>query len=270
MNVNGKVLVVTGGGNGMGREITLQLLKKGSAVAAVDINMKGLEETHSLSGNNKNLSLHQVDITNRQEVMALVEEVLKRHGKVDGIVNNAGIIQPFILFKDMTDDMITRVMDVNFYGTMNMVQAFLPELEKRPEAHILNVSSMGGFFPVPGQSMYGVSKAGVKLLTEALATEMKGTGVNVSVVIPGAIATDIKKNSHIGGEESKHKEDGNKLAEKMMMTPEVAAGHIIKTIEKNKTMNYIGTDCKMMKTVYKLSPKLASKLISKVLDPDKH
>ncbi len=95
MLVNNKVIVVTGGGNGVGRELVLSLLNKGAKVAAVDLNEKGLQETFSLSGKNKRLSLHTLNISDQEAVNALVESVLAYHGQVDGLINNAGIIQPF-------------------------------------------------------------------------------------------------------------------------------------------------------------------------------
>ncbi|MBS7527872.1 SDR family oxidoreductase [Fusibacter paucivorans] len=263
MKVNGKVIVVTGGGNGMGRQITLQLLEKGAHVAAVDVNMKGLEETRDLAGNDRNLTLHQVDITDKEQVQNLVAKVIRAHGVVDGIINNAGIIQPFINVSDVSDEIIDRIMNVNFYGTLYMVRAFLPELLKRPEAHVLNVSSMGGFFPVPGQSIYGASKAAVKLMTEGMAAELKDTNVSVSVVIPGGIATDIKKNSNIVSDTSK--DEKTKENSKIILTPEKAASLIIETMEKNLTIAYIGKDSKLMNGLYKLSPKFAGYLIGKVL-----
>ncbi len=266
MKVNGKVMVVTGGGNGVGRELVLQLLDKGAYVAAIDINMKGLDETKKLSGNHMRLSLHEVNITDKEAVESLVTEVKKVHGTVDGIINNAGIIQPFIHILDMDYATIDRVMNVNFYGTLFMVKAFLPILIKRPEAHILNVSSMGGFFPVPGQSAYGASKAAVKLLTEGLKSELRDTQIGVSVVIPGGIITDIKKNSNI--ENSQNAEDA--VGNKLLLTPQKAAELIIETIEKNKSKAYIGKDCKVMNLLNIISPTLASKLINKVLSSDKH
>ena len=86
---------------------------------------------------------------------------------------------------------IERVLDVNLQGTLNMVTAFLPLLLERPEAHIANVSSMGGFFPFPGQTVYGASKAAVKLLTEGLYAELLDSQVRVSVIMPGAVSTSI-------------------------------------------------------------------------------
>src|SRR4029077_20400389 len=88
-----------------------------------------------------------------------------------------------------------RVMNINFYGTLYMIKTFLPHLLTRPEAHIVNISSMGGLLPVPGQTIYGASKAAVKLLTEGLNSELSNTNVKVTVVFPGAVNTNITKNS---------------------------------------------------------------------------
>ena len=261
MEVKNKVIVVTGGGNGVGRELVLTLLNKGAKVAAVDINEEGLGETYALSGRNKNLTLHTVNIADQEAVKALVKSVIKYHGQVDGVINNAGIIQPFIPVDEMDMDKINHVINVNFYGTLYMSKAFLPELKKRPEAHITNVSSMGGFFPVPGQSIYGASKAAVKLLTEGLYAELVDTKVGVSVVIPGGIATNIMKNSDPDIKTS----DVDAKGMKMLLTPKQAAGLIISSMEKNKFRMFIGKDANLMNIMYKFSPKLAIKLIRKFL-----
>ena len=198
MKVQNKVIVVTGGGNGIGRELVLNLLSRGARVAAVDIDESGLQETARLAEDKKDkLSMHIVNITDRDAVAALPEQVIAQHGAVDGVINNAGIIQPFVRVQELGYDAIERVMNVNFYGTLYMTKAFLPHLLKRPEAHIVNLSSMGGFLPVPGQSLYGASKAAVKLLTEALNSELKTTNVGVTVVFPGAIGTNIAVNSGV-------------------------------------------------------------------------
>ena len=102
MKVQNKVIVVTGGGNGMGREIVLNLLSKGARVAAVDINEVALQETIVLTGDKKdNVSTHVLNITDRAAVKRLPELVIARHGAVDGLINNAGIIQPFVRVKDL-------------------------------------------------------------------------------------------------------------------------------------------------------------------------
>jgi len=265
MKAHEKNMIVTGGGNGVGRELVLQLLEKGATVFAIDINEKALNETVKLAQNSKNLFVYTVDISNKESVFEFAEKLMEEHGTVDGIINNAGIIQPFIHLDELEMDHIERVMNINFFGTLYMVKAFLPYLLKSPEAHIVNVSSMGGFLPVPGQSTYGASKAAVKLLSEGLSSELVNTNVNVSVVIPGGIATDIKKNSNIS-----HKVSEDSSKSNMLLTPAKAAELIIKAMEHNKLRTYIGRDCKIMNALYKLNPYLAMSMINKVMSANEH
>ncbi|MFZ2539372.1 SDR family NAD(P)-dependent oxidoreductase [Trichococcus shcherbakoviae] len=261
MEVKNKVVVVTGGANGVGRELVLTLLSKGAKVAAVDIDEIGLRETFTISGKNQNMSIHITDIAELEQVEALLQDVLVEHGQIDVLINNAGIIQPFLNVDEIGKEKIDQIINVNLHGTLNMVRVFLPELKKRPEAHLTNISSMGGFFPVPGQSIYGASKAAVKLLTEGLYAEMAGTNMGVSVVIPGGIATNIMKNSDLGI----NVEDVNVKTTKFLLTPKEAARLIISSVEKNRFRMFIGKDAKLMNVLYKISPKLAIKLIGKVL-----
>lgn len=152
MKAQNKVIVVTGAGSGMGREIVLNLLAKGASVAAVDINEATLQETASLAGDRKDkLALFVLSVADKSAVEALPEKVIARFGAVDGVINNAGIIQPFVRLNDLKFDAVERVLNVNLYGVLYMTKAFLPHLLKRPEAHVVNVSSMGGFLPVLGK-----------------------------------------------------------------------------------------------------------------------
>jgi short-subunit dehydrogenase len=189
----------------------------------------------------------------------LPQAVIEAHGAVDGLINCAGIIQPFVKVNDLDYDAIERVMNVNFYGTLYMVKAFLPHLLERPEAHLVNVSSMGGFLPVPGQGVYGASKAAVKLLTEALYAELLATNVHVSVVFPGATETDITKNSGVG---MPAMTDTKKL-NVPMLSPTKAATIILNGIERNKPQIFTGKDSRMMNILYRLNPTFATRLIAK-------
>lgn len=264
MKVLNKVIVVTGGGNGIGRELVLLLLLKGASVAAVDMNMDALEETASLAGERKGkLSLHKVNLKEQKEVESLPDEVIGKHGAVDGIINNAGIIQPFVKVSELDYEKIRLVMDVNFYGTLYMTKSFLPHLKERPVGHITNISSMGGFLPVPGQTIYGASKAAVKLLTEGLHSELKDTNVKVTVVFPGGVSTNITKNSGVEGFQQKiSKKDmkGMKL-----LTPQETAEIIINGMEKDEYRVLAGTDSKLMDFFYRWSPKRAAGMIEKKL-----
>ena len=158
MQLDGKVVVVTGAASGMGREVALEALRRGARVAAVDVNPTTLAETASLASDADRISTHVVDITDRAAVAVLPQAVIERFGAVDGLVHCAGIIQPFVRFKDLDQQAIERVFNVNWWGTLSLSQAFLPVFLGRPEGHIVNISSMGGFLPVPGQTIYGASR----------------------------------------------------------------------------------------------------------------
>lgn len=259
MKVTDKIIVVTGGGNGIGRQLVYQLLSLGAGVAAVDIDAAALIETARLAGENQaRLSLHTVNITDLPAVAALPAQVIARHGAVDGIINNAGIIQPFVRLNELDYRAIERVMQVNFYGTLYMVKEFLPHLLQRPIAHIVNVSSMGGFLPVPGQTLYGASKAAVKLLTEGLYSELLNTNVRVTLASPGAIGTDIAKNSGLGD----LPQSGDAPAIKTL-PPEQAARIILNAMQADRYSVLVGSDARFMDRLYRLNPKGAAELIYK-------
>jgi short-subunit dehydrogenase len=258
MNIYQKIFAVTGGGNGIGRELVLQLLAKGARVAAIDISRKGLEETAGLAkGNGGKVSIHEANITSREAVESLPKQIIDRHGAVDGLINCAGIIQPFVKLNELEFPAIERVMNVNFYGTLYMVKAFLPHLLSREEAHIVNISSMGGFLPVPGQTVYGASKAAVKLLTEGLHSELLNTKVRVTVVFPGAIGTNIAANSGVG---ISAPADAGAQSYKTL-PPQKAAEIIIRGIEKNRYRVLVGQDAWLMDILCRLAPERAARLI---------
>lgn len=256
MNVQGKVIVVTGAGSGMGRALVLALVNKGARVAAVDLNETTLKETVGLAGPHQDkISLHVVNVSDHKAVEALPDAVINAHGAVDGLINNAGIIQPFVRLNDLPFDAIERVLNVNLYGVIYMIKAFLPHLQQRPAAHIVNVSSMGGFFPVPGQTLYGASKAGVKLLTEGLYAELLETNVKVTVVFPGAIATNITQNSGVAIPSTASADSSQSFP---TTSAEDAAQTILNGIERDQFQVYIGNDAKLMNWLYRLSPRRAT------------
>lgn len=260
MNFKDKVFVVTGAGSGMGRELVIQLVAKGARVAAVDLNADTLMETLALLNDSSvRCSSHVLNIADQYGVAQLPQAVIAAHGRVDAVINNAGIIQPFVRVNDLNFETIHRVMDINFFGLLAMTKAFLPHLLQRPEAHIINVSSMGGFLPVPGQSVYGASKAAVMLLSEGLYAELRETNVHVSVVFPGAINTNITVNSGV------HMElpNGAKASDYKTLSSLEAAEIILKGIENNQLRIYVGSDSKFMNILYRLAPTFATNFIAK-------
>jgi short-subunit dehydrogenase len=264
MKIQNRTFIVTGAGGGIGSALVLGILERGGKVAAIDIKQEALDTTKAKAGEAfaNNISLHALNITDRSAVEALPAAVLEEHGSVEGLINCAGIIQPFVKINDLEYDAIDRVMNVNFNGTLFMTKAFLPYLLQCPEAHIVNVSSMGGFLPVPGQSIYGASKAAVKLMTEGLYAELIDTSVHVSVVFPGATATDITKNSNVTTPNNDDSSSAKKMSIKMLQ-PSQAAQIILNGVEKNKVQIFTGNDSRMMNRLYRINPVSATKLIAK-------
>ncbi|MBR3717757.1 MAG: SDR family oxidoreductase [Bacteroidaceae bacterium] len=204
------------------------------------------------------------NITDRALIESLKDEVIGKFGQLDGLINNAGIIQKFSALADTPYAEIERVMNINFYGTLYVLKTFLPYLLQRPEAHVVNVASMGSFLPVPGQVTYGASKAAVKLMTEGLMCELADTHCQVSVVFPGSIATNIQKNSGASNVEiSREVIEQHKGI--LLTMPEDAAETIVHGMERGKKRIKIGHDCKAMDKLTRLAPNLAGKLITKAM-----
>jgi len=257
MRITGEVFVVTGAGSGIGREVALELLRRGARVAGVDLRADGLDETAHLAGSlSDRLSRHVLNVADRAAVLALPDAVLAAHGQVDGVCNIAGVIQRFVPIEALSDEEIERVMGVNFWGTLAMTRAFLPLLKQRPEACLVNVSSMGALVPVPGQGVYGASKGAVKLLTEGLYAELRGTTVAVTVVFPGAVGTHITENS--GVEVPKLREGATSK-----VTPAPEAGRqIVDAIARGTFRVRIGSDARSLDRISRLSPTRAITLVA--------
>ena len=254
MQIKDKVFVVTGGGNGIGREVVLELIRRGGRVTAVDLSEAGLAETVALAKAPEGwLSTHALSVSDRAAVEALPEQVVAAHGNVDGVLNIAGIIQRFVHVEELSIEEIEKVMAVNFWGTLYMDKAFLPLLKARPAAALLNVSSMGGLVPVPGQGAYGASKGAVKLLTETLYAELRGTNVAVTVVFPGGVGTNITENSGVdmpaGAAEAVESGKTPK-----MTAPDDAARQIVDAVQEGKFRLLIGSDAKMLDRLSRVNP----------------
>lgn len=255
MEVKNKKIIITGGANGIGKEITKQLLAKDAYVWVIDINGKNLEELEKELNNDK-LKTSIVDISKIDSIKEFQKNYIKEWKNVNILINNAGIVQPFVTVDKLTDEEITRVMNVNFFGPVNLTRVFLDNLKNSNESYIVNLSSMGGFFPFPKQAIYGASKAAVKLFTEGLYAELLDTNVKVMVVFPGAIATNIIRNSKVEIKKS------SSTSNYKMLSPNKAAEEIITGIEKNKFKLFIGSDSKFMNLFYKLNSKAAIKAIN--------
>lgn len=257
MQIPGRVFVVTGAGNGMGRQVALGLARRGARIAAVDRDEDGLSRTAELIHASRNeVSTHVLDITDRDCVGDLPPEVVKIHGAVDGLVNIAGIIHRFAPFTELAVADADRIMAVNFTGTVTMCRTFLPLLLARPEANLTNMSSLAALLPFATQTLYGASKGAVKLFSEGLYAELCETKVHVVTVFPGNVDTDLTGNSGVEMLDA----GGRKVRS---TSPEAAAAKIVDGIARDRFRVIIGSDARFLDTMARLSPRRATRFVAK-------
>ena len=267
-SVANKVAVVTGAASGIGRALAQQLSQEGAHLALTDINMDGLEETKSqLSGNTK-VTLHKVDAASREQVETLVKDVVKEHGHVDIVINNAGVALSESV-ANATYENMQWLMDINFWGVVYGTKAFLPELMKRPQAAIINISSIFGIIALPTQSTYNAAKFAVRGFTESLRQELKDSNVFVACVHPGGIDTGIVKNGRMlesmDGKEKTHEQQMKEFKQVAKTTPAKAADVILSGMKKGKRRILIGADAKAMDRIQRWFPEKYTDIFGRLL-----
>ena len=244
----GKVVVITGAGSGMGREMAVQLAGRGARLALSDVDDRGLAETlRQCTILGAEVRTDRLNVAERAEVEAYAETVKDHFGVVNIVINNAGIaFSGEVEFSEYKD--IERVMDVDFWGVVNGTKAFLPHLIASGDGHVVNTSSLFGLLSMPSQSAYNAAKFAVRGFTESLRQEMliAKHPVKVSCVHPGGIKTAIARNSTAAeGHDAKALAEffDAKLAK---MTADDAARVILAGVEKGKPRILVGSDAKAL------------------------
>jgi len=194
MSLMNKVSVVTGGAQGLGRAIALELARKGSHLVVGDVNLEAAqrvtEEVHALG--RRSLGL-RVDVSNARDVSEMADRVVKEFGRIDILVNNAGICQ-VVTIEKMSEEDWDRVMAVNLKGVFLCSKAVMGVMKKQRSGRIVNMGSLAGKVGgIATGANYSVSKAGVICFTKALARELAPYGVTVNAVAPGVIETDMTR-----------------------------------------------------------------------------
>jgi len=186
-----RVVVITGAAGGIGRALSLAFAREGSALALVDLDASGLDGVHrDVVALGAQASRHTADVGDRQALERVRDEVLARYGRVEVLVNNAGVTL-YSLFEHLEPEEFERIVAVNFWGVVYGCQLFLPVLRNAGQAHIVNVSSMSGFAGMPFQSPYCATKFAVRGFTEALRAELDSVGIGVTCVMPGVTSSQI-------------------------------------------------------------------------------
>ncbi|WP_326546434.1 SDR family NAD(P)-dependent oxidoreductase [Mycolicibacterium sp. ND9-15] len=257
MQIIDNVFVVTGAGNGMGQQVALGLSRRGARVAAADLDETGLTATaRLLRATGAPVSTHVIDITDTAAVVALPDQVAEIHGRIDGLVNIAGVIHRFAPFTDLAARETDRVMAVNFTGTVNMCRAFLPTLLTRPEANLTNMSSLSALLPFASQTLYSASKGAVKQFSEGLYGELCDTNVHVVTVFPGNVETNLTGNSGVAMLDS----GGRKVRS---TTAETAGEKIVDGIAADRFRVLVGADALALDVLARFSAKRATRLVAK-------
>lgn len=261
-----KVVALTGAASGIGRALAINLASKGSQLALADVDEKGLNETVALLPSGVKVTTHIVDVSNKDRIYAWADEVVKAHGCVDVIINNAGVASVCSI-EDINYEDFNWVFDIDFFGVLYGTKAFLPYLRQRPEANIVNISSVNGFFPFPENGPYNCAKHAVKALNQTLNQELAGSSITVTSVHPGGIKTNIVKNSRFikGADEKVNKRKMAARFDQVAGTsPEKAAEIIVKAILKNKERQLVGTDAVFFDIFTRLFPHGFAKLVGKI------
>jgi 3-oxoacyl-[acyl-carrier protein] reductase len=183
-NSTKKVAVVTGGSRGIGKAIVDELLNSGHHVVVADINIDGL------SANGQALSFEKLDVTNAEASNALLEKVVKEHGSIDVLVNNAGVTRDGLLMR-MSEADWDLVLNINLKGVFNVTKAAIRPMMSQKRGKIINIASVVGISGNPGQANYCASKAGVIGFTKSVAKEVASRNITVNAVAPGYIETDM-------------------------------------------------------------------------------
>ncbi len=257
-NLKGKTAVITGAASGIGRALALALAGEGCSLAIADINKKDLDETAKLVQDfGATVTEHIVNVADRKEVAKFAKDVVKAHGGVDILINNAGVS---LLGNTVTLDYsdFEWIIGINLWGVIHGAKEFLPFMMEKPEAAIVNISSVFGLLGITSQSAYCATKFGVRGFSESLRKELSKTGVSVITVHPGGVKTNIARDSRIvlkKDNKSFNKDRYLKQFDKLAGTsPEAAALKIVNGIKKNSPRVLIGKDAWIFDKIQRIFP----------------
>jgi short-subunit dehydrogenase len=256
MNLAGRTAVVTGAASGIGQAIAISLAKRGCHLALADVHDLGLRETEKLiADSGVRVSLHQLDVADREAVAALPDDVRASHPGVDLLINNAGVAIGGT-FEQASERDFEWLFDINFWGVVRLTRAFMPLLKASDDARLVNISSLYGLIAPPGQTAYAASKFAVRGFSNALRHELAGSHVGVTVVHPGGVATSIAENARLpAGATNAQVEETLQQARRMLTMPPLRAGEIIvAAVERRAARVLVGRDAKLLALLERFVP----------------
>ena len=265
-----RVAAITGASSGIGRALALELAARRCDLAlSSNSNQKALAETAAMaSKHGVKVTTSKVDVARNEQVLAWADQVVKDHGRVNLIINNAGVVFAGTVAGTAISD-YEWVMGINYWGVVYGTKAFLPHLEASGEGHIVNVSSVFGLFAQPGMSAYNSSKFAVRGFTESLRQEldMAKNGVSATCVHPGGVKTNIAASARTseslsavtGGSAAAGMQSFEKL---LNTTAEQAAKAILTGVRKNARRVLIGVDARAADGMQRLLPGTYQSLVT--------
>ena len=269
-NFSRRVAAITGASSGIGRALAIELAKKNCDLAiSSNSNQKALAETAKMAeAHGVKVTVTRVDVSSRDQVERWADQVMQDHGKVNLVVNNAGVVFAGTVKGTQYSD-YEWVMGINYWGVVYGTKAFLPHLEASGEGHIVNISSVFGLFAQPAMSAYNSSKFAVRGFTESLRQEldMARSGVSATCVHPGGVKTNIASSARTseslgdvtGTSAAKGMQDFEKL---FSTTAEDAAKAILTGVRKNARRVLIGVDARAADGMQRLLPGLYQSVIT--------
>lgn len=252
-----KVVVITGGSEGIGRALVNIFLQNGAKVATCGRNFDKLYQLQTLYPN-KPLLTHAADVSKENECHQFIQKVIKVYGTIDVLINNAGISMR-ALFQETEVETLQKLMDVNFWGAVFCTKSALPFIIEN-KGIIVGISSIAGFRGLPGRSGYSASKFALNGWLEAIRTELADTGVHVLTACPGFTSSNIRK---VALNKDAKPEAESLMKEEKMMSSEDCASHIFNAMDQRKRTLILTNQGKEAVWLNKMLPSLADKLIRK-------
>jgi short-subunit dehydrogenase len=268
----GSAAAITGAASGIGRALALELAARGCDVALADIDQTGLESVarEITAAHPRRVTVRHVDVADPKQIQDYATAAISDFPTLNLLFNNAGVAL-LGQFEEFDETQMAWLMDINFWGVVRGTRAFLAHLQSRPQAHIINISSVFGIISPAGQSAYAASKFAVRGFSEALRHElaMNKSTVHLSVVHPGGVKTNIAVRARTGTQlrESVSMSDvGERFERLARTTPAAAAQRIIRGIERNEPRILIGRDAMYLDIIQRLKPGTYWGLLSRIFD----
>jgi short-subunit dehydrogenase len=248
-----KLVVITGAAGGIGSALARSFADHGAALALIDLSEAGLAAVAATLPEATVVSTHLANVGDPEALARARTEILDRHGRVDVLINNAGITV-FAEFEATEAAEIERILDVDVRGVIHGCRVFLPDLRARPEAHIVNLSSMAGLAAMPWQTLYCASKFAVRGFSGSLRSELARKRIGVTCVLPGTTRTNI-----VGAAASRDPALRDRLSTLLLAygyPPRILARKVVRAVRWNRAELLVGPDSVLLAAAVRIAPSL--------------